>query len=68
MKFGKNLVNSLRSFLKEEFTDTRTDEQTDGLTDRQTHVGHSIMTIARWPLASGANNRTMMALYRSPEY
>ena len=32
------------SFLKEEFTNGRT------------HEGHNAMTIARWPLASGANN------------
>ena len=30
--------------------------QTDGLTDGRTHDGHNAMTIARWPLASGAKN------------
>ena len=28
--------------------------QTNGRTDRRTHNGHNAMTIARWPLASGA--------------
>ena len=36
-------------FLKEEFTDTCMDEQT--------HDRHNCMTLARWPLASGAKNQ-----------
>ena len=42
--------------MKEEFTDARTDEWTNGRTDERTHDGHNAMTIARWPLASGAKN------------
>ena len=38
--------------MKEEFTDARTDERTDG----RTHDGHNAMTMARWPSASGAKN------------
>ena len=36
-------------FLKEKFTNSRTDERTD----EHTHDGHNDMTIARWPSASG---------------
>ena len=50
-KFGKITVNSLRSFLKEKFTDARTEEWT--------HDGHNSMTIAHWPLASGAKNQNL---------
>ena len=44
-----------RSFLKGKFTDARTHGQTNG----QTHNGHNSMTIARWPLASGAKNHPL---------
>ena len=38
--------------MKKEFTDGRTDAQTE--TDQHIHDRHNTMTIARWPLASGA--------------
>ena len=43
----------MRSSLNKQFTDESTDEGTDG----RTHVGHHAMTIARWPLASGAKKK-----------
>ena len=57
VKFGKNPVNS---FLKEEFTDARTDERTDD--------GHNAMTIALWPLASGAKNMYITEIYMKNKY
>ena len=39
--------------------DARTDKQTNG----RTHDGHNTMTIARWPLASGANESPIKAIF-----
>ena len=59
MKFGKNPVNSSEEKFFEGGVCGCTHARTDGRTNRRTNGrmldGHNTMTIARWPLASGAN-------------
>ena len=53
MKFCKNQVqiNSPEKFFEGKVYDELTEGRTEGRTD-----GHNAMTIARWPLASGAKH------------
>ena len=42
------------------------DRLTDGWTTGLTHKGHNAITIAHWPLASGANKNTAIRFTRLP--
>ena len=56
---NEHLVKIQSVVSEEKFFKEKVYGRTHGRTDGRTHDGHNAMTIACWPLASGAKNKVM---------